>query len=115
MINPHFLNALEYQINNDIDKLNNSELEGFFCEGLMSADEQNSYNKKEIEKTKLVMLEAYLGSEKITRYDVVLRFGPQALTCLQQDLDLTSSIPEQLDHSSLRITPEEALMEIQLQ
>ena len=45
MFNPNFLNALEYQINNDLHNLNDSALDGFFCEGLMQTDDTDNFNK----------------------------------------------------------------------
>lgn len=114
MFNPNFLNALEYQINNDLQNLNDHALEGYFCEGLMQADDTDNFNKKYIEEKKIVMLQAYLGTDAGSRYDVVLKFGPQALDCVKNDRDLMSCIPAELNAQSLRIVPEEALMEIQL-
>ena len=89
MLNKDFLELLEYQLTKALTISQNSQLKGFWCDGILLPSE----NEKKLLKTKQVLMTAFLGKDGQDKYDLTLKFGVNSLNNYANCLSLFSCVP----------------------
>lgn len=113
--NEKFCTKLEYRICHELEKSNDSELKGFWCDGISWFTSQNQLTKKHVNDKRKIETKAWIGKTGQTEYNAIIHFGQKALSKYANGLDLTECIPE-LDYQVdwIEIDIENKTLEIRL-
>lgn len=93
MPNTHFNTFLEYELTKAFQHSQNPDLKGFWCDGIIPNQPENTYTQKDVNDHRQVILKAYLGKDGQTEYELILKFGSKSLSRFARGLDLTVCVP----------------------
>jgi hypothetical protein len=94
LIDQDFCNNLERIISGAFQHLENKETRGFWCDGITLSQPESQYSKKHVNETRSVALKAFIGKDGQTEYELILKFGPKALSRYERDLSIEQCIPD---------------------
>jgi hypothetical protein len=94
MLNQDFCQTLEYKICEALENINNENVKGFWCDGVLLSEPDLYYSQKFINDNRQTKLKAYVGKTGQTVYILTLKFGRKALSRYARDLDLAPCIPQ---------------------
>lgn len=115
MLTDNFFNKLEREvIPNALEKIATPDTKGFWCDGLTTVVSDIYYTKKSVNDNRYVPLLAYIGKDGQTKYEVILHFGPKALSRYTRDLSITDCIPDTNASEWFTIDVQQKKIELQL-
>ena len=115
MLDNDFFNTLEWEtIPNALEEIGNPDTKGFWCDGVMTTASDIYYTKKFVNDNRYVPLLAYVGKDGTGKFEVILYFGPQALSRYARDLSITECIPDTAASEWFAIDVQQQKIEIQL-
>ena len=95
MLDAILFNKLEWEIIPDaLEKISNPATRGFWCDGVMTTASDICYTKKFVNDNRYVPLLAYIGKGGDYQYELILHFGPKALSRYARDLSIIECIPD---------------------
>jgi len=92
--NEKFCTKLEYRICHELDKSNDSELKGFWCDGVSWLPTENQLTKKHVNDNRKIETIAWIGKTGQTKFKAIINFGKKALSKYAKEVDLTECIPD---------------------
>ncbi len=92
--NKDFCTQLEYRICYEFEKSTDSELKGFWCDGISWTPNEFQLTKKYINDDRKIITKAWIGKTGQDEYQAIIYFGKKALSRFTKESDLTDSIPE---------------------
>jgi hypothetical protein len=90
MLDSDFCTYLEYQLCDFLKTSEREDLKGFWCDGVLPAN----YSKKYINDNRTALLKAFIGKDGQTEFEILLEFGPKALSNYAKDLTIQDCIPK---------------------
>lgn len=90
MFDQDFCTYLEYQLCEFFKSSDQEALKGFWCDGVLPV----KHSKQYITDNKTALLKAFIGKKGQTEFEVVLEFGPKALSRHARDLTIQTCIPK---------------------
>jgi hypothetical protein len=115
MLNDDFFSKLEREIiPNALEEISIPGTNGFWCDSVTTIASDLYYTKKFINDNKYVSLLAYIGKDGQTKYEVILYFGPKALSRYARDLPIVECIPDTNASEWFTIDVQKQKIEIQL-
>lgn len=111
MINRDFCEVLECWINTAL-KQDSSVLKHFWCDGVLDNQYDIYYSKKFMNDKRSTLLKVFTGESGQVEYELILRFGPKALSRFARDLPLIECMPD--PEAGFSIDPESRTCVIQL-
>jgi hypothetical protein len=99
MLNKGFYEHLAFTITKLLEQSNDPAVKGFWCDGIVETMHEVSYSKKFINDNRKIILKVFIGKTGQDEYELVLHFGPQALSKHARDLDLADCIPHVYDEN----------------
>jgi len=114
MLNKDFCDYLEIAICNVFIHLDSPETRGFWCDGVMLDHINETYTLKNLNKKRQVKMIAYIGKDGQTKYNLILKFGSNALNRLTKNLVLNQCIPTDEASKWFSIDTERHQLELQL-
>ncbi|PCJ64884.1 MAG: hypothetical protein COA58_11465 [Bacteroidetes bacterium] len=91
--NEEFCTQLEYQICKELEKSDDQELRGFWCDGVSCLPTEIQLTKKHVNDNRKIETKAWIGKDGQDVYLTIIYFGKKALKRYAKDKDLTDSIP----------------------
>lgn len=116
MPNDDFLGKLEYEIIPDaLEQIGNPETIGFWCDGVMISADTN-YTQKSVNDKRHITLKAFIskGKQAAGEYELILYFGPKALSRYARELSIIECIPGTDASKWFYIDVQKQTIEIQL-
>ena len=93
--NEEFCLQLEYTLEEKFRGMNKEEINGYWCDGLMwDINNTKQLSKKSINDTRMIEGVAWVGNSGQERYDLVIKFGNQALKRVAKGKSLLDCIPD---------------------
>ena len=92
--NEAFCGLLEHRISQEFYRVKDSELKGYWCDGVSWALNQNELSKKYINDKRKIETRAWIGKNGQTAFKAILHFGRKALSNYARGVSLESTIPE---------------------
>ena len=114
MLDQDFCEFLEYQICKAIEHSDNSQIKGFWCDGIVLNQPDSSYSQKSVNNNRQVILKAFIGKDGQTEYELVLKFGNKALSRFERNLDIKECVPSPDNQNWFTIDTKRKKIEIQL-
>lgn len=114
MLDQDFCEFLEYEICKAFKHSDNEQIKGFWCDGVLLNQSDNSYSQKIINDNKQVILKAFIGKDGQTEYDLTLKFGNKALSRFVRNLDIKECVPNPDKTNWFDIDTKRNKIEIQL-
>src|ERR1041385_4710939 len=96
MLNDDFLNEMEWKIiPNALEEISQPDTKGFWCDGVIISAGTN-HTKKFVNDNRHITLKAFInnGIQGVGEYDLILYFGPKALSRYARDLSVFECIPD---------------------
>ncbi|MDI3320785.1 hypothetical protein [Pinibacter soli] len=94
MLDNKFCWFLELEISNALASSKDDNLKGFWCDGVLLPTFENDYSKKFVNDSRQITMTAFIGLTGQDQYELILRFGPTALSKYARDLDISECIPK---------------------
>ena len=94
MIDQELCDHLEYRIGELLEKSEDAELLGFWCDGVMLLESDHHYVKENVRETGELSLRAFAGKSGQDKYELVLRLGEKALSAYDNGQSLKGYIPD---------------------
>ncbi len=114
MINRDFCEFLEYEICKAFEHSDNEEINGFWCDGVLTNQPDSHYSQKFVNDNRQVILKAFIGKDGQTVYELTLKFGNKALSRYARNLDIKECVPNPDKQNWFDIDIERHKIEIQL-
>ena len=92
--NEKFCTRLEYRICSELEKSNDAELKGFWCDGVSWFPTDIQLTKKHVNDKRKIETKAWIGKTGQDVYQTIIHFGKKALSRYAKDVDLTECIPD---------------------
>ncbi len=113
--NKEFCTRLEYRICYELEKSTDSELKGFWCDGISWFPIENQLSKKLVNDKRKIETKAWIGKTGESEFKAIIHFGKKALSNYAKGFDLTQTIPELESESEwIEIDIENKIIEIKL-
>ena len=93
MLDQDFCEFLEYEICKAFGHSKDEQVTGFWCDGIVLNQPDNTYSKKSVNDNRQVKLKAFIGMDGQTEYELTLKFGKKALSRFARNLDITECVP----------------------
>ncbi len=93
MLGQAFCEFLEYEISKMFEHSVNDQTKGFWCDGVLLSQPESNYSQKFVNDNRHVKLKAFIGKDGQTEYELILKFGPQALSRYARNLDIYACVP----------------------
>ncbi len=114
MLDRNFCDFLEYEICKAFQHSDNSEIKGFWCDGVLLPLTDNTYPKQFINQNKYIVLKAFIGKNGQQEYELILKFGNKALRQLAKNIDIKDCVPNPDKPNWFNIDTKHYRIEIQL-
>ena len=75
-----FLDFLEYEISNAFKESGNTEIQGFWCDGLLTSQPDHQYSKDAVGNNRFIILKAFTGRDGQQEFELTLKLGDMALS-----------------------------------
>jgi hypothetical protein len=96
MVNSDFCEFLAYKLGPAFEHSDNEEVRGFWCDGILLSEPDQSYSKKFINDNGQIILKAFIGKDGQIEYQLKLIFGRKALSRYARDLEISVCVPDPL-------------------
>ncbi len=93
MLDQDFCDFLEYEICKALRNSDNTEINGFWCDGVTFSQPDHYYSQKFVSDNKEIKLKTFLGKDGQTEFELILKFGNKALSRFSRNLDLKACVP----------------------
>lgn len=93
MIDQDFCDFLEYEICKALMHSGNTEIKGFWCDGVTFLQSDHYYAQTFVNENKEIKLKTFIGKEGQTEFELTLKFGNNALSRFSRNLDLKACVP----------------------
>ena len=93
IIDRDFCEFLEYEICKAFEHSDNDEIKGFWCDGVLTDQPDSYYSQKFVNDNREVKLQAFIGKDGQTEYELTLKFGNKALSRYARNLDIKECVP----------------------
>ncbi len=114
MFDENFFITLEWEvIPNALAEIDHAITKWFWCDGVTTISD-SYYTKKSVHDNRYVPLKAYFGEDGQTEYELILYFGPKALSRYARDLSILECIPATNAAEWFAVDIEQLKIEIQL-
>lgn len=110
--NEDFCSVLEYAISQAL--ASPEAPSGFWCDGVMPYGADEQYSATTMVENKYATLQALVGKDGQSPYELLLHFGPAALNRIENGLAFEDCIPSPLTSDSFRIDTASRSLDIQL-
>jgi hypothetical protein len=114
ILDQDFCEFLEYEICKALEHSDNDQIKGFWCEGVLLNQPDNSYSQKFVNDNKQILLKAFIGIDGQTEYELTLKFGNKALSRFARNLDIKECVPRPDKQNWFDIDTKQNKIEIQL-
>ena len=115
MLDDNFFNKLEQEIiPNALEQLANPDAKGFWCDGVTTGVSDYFYSKQFVNDNRYVPLVAYIGKDGQSEYQLILYFGPKALSRSARELSIEECIPDTDASEWFTIDVQQQKIEIQM-
>jgi hypothetical protein len=94
MLDPSFCEILEYKLCDVLSELDNANLKGFWCDGVILSEDDQHYSQKYVNDNRQVKMKAFIGKDGQTIYNLNLMFGSKSLSRYARNLDIIECIPK---------------------
>ncbi len=115
MLDQDFCEYLEYTICKALEHLDNDQIRGFWCDGILLNQQDNTYSQKFVNDNKQIILKAFIGKDGQTEYELTLKFGNKALSRYTRNLDIKGCVPNTDKQNWFDIDTKRNKIEIQLE
>jgi hypothetical protein len=115
MLDQDFCEFLEYKICKALVHSDNDQIKGFWCDGVLLNQPDNTYSQEFIKDSKQIKLKAFIGNDGQTEYELTLKFGNRALIRFAKNLDIKECVPSPENHNWFALDTEQNRIEIQLE
>jgi len=92
--NEEFCTRLEYRICHELEKSTDSDLKGFWCDGVSWFPTKKQLTKKYVNDKRKIETKAWIGKTGQTEFKATVHFGKKALSKYAEGMDLTECIPD---------------------
>jgi hypothetical protein len=115
MLDDDFLVKMEWEIiPNALEEIGNPDTSGCWCDGVMITVDTND-TKKFVNDKRHITLKAFMCREQgVEEYDLILLFGPKALSRYARELSILECIPNAPASEWFYFDVQKQTMEIQL-
>ena len=94
--NKDFCSKLESRICREFENSKDTELKGFWCDGVLWKPLiENQLTKKHVNDKRQIVTKAWIGKTGQTEYQATICFGKMSLSKYAKGIDLTDCIPEE--------------------
>ena len=114
MLDRDFCEFLEYEICKAFEHLDNDQIKGFWCDGILLNQSDYTYSQKFVNDNRQVKLKAFVGKDGQTEYELILKFGKKALSRYARNLDIRECVPSPEKQHFFDIDTKQKKIEIQL-
>ena len=94
MLDKEFCETLEYKLCNVFENLNDENLKGFWCDGVLLTEPEKCYSQKFVNDNRQVKMQVFVGKDGQTTYSLTLHFGKKALSRYARNLSIIECIPQ---------------------
>lgn len=115
MIDQDFCDFLEYELCRAFENSDKEKVKGFWCDGVLLSETDDSYSKKYVNDNKKVRFRAFIGKDGQSEYGLILKFGKKALSRFARGLDIKECIPKQNIDDWFDIDIDNNIIELQLE
>jgi hypothetical protein len=91
--NEEFCTRLEYRICHELEKSTDSELNGFWCDGVSWFPSEKQLTKKHVNDKRKIETKAWIGKTGQMEFKTTVQFGKKALSKYAKGMELTECIP----------------------
>lgn len=112
MLDQDFCAYLEYEISRALEQLADDDLKGYWCDGVLSLV-NNDYSVKAINRSREIILKAFIGQDGQSEYALILKLGNKAFSRYSRNLDIKECMPDMQSRGTWNIDIEARTMEIQ--
>ena len=113
MLDENFFSVLEYEICKMLKNSDQKHINTLWCDGVLPSDPM-VYSKKYVNDYQTISLKAFMGTDGQTEYELLLKFGPMALSKFARDLSIQECIPKPDEPEGHSIDVKNKKMYIQL-
>lgn len=114
IIDQDFCEFLEYEICKAFEHSENDQIKGFWCDGVLLNQPDDSYSQKFVNDNRQITLKAFIGKDGQTEYELTLKFGNKALSRYSRNLDIKECLPNPEKQNWFEIDTKLNKIEIQL-
>jgi hypothetical protein len=114
MLDKIFCEALEYSLCDGLENVDDKDLKGFWCDGILLSEDDKYYSQKFVNDNKQVKMQIFVGKDGQTVYSLTLKFGNKALSRYARNLDIVECIPQADFQSWFKIDTSKKEIEVQL-
>lgn len=114
MITHDFCEFLEYEICKAFEHSDNDQVKGFWCDGVVISQSDNFYSQKFVNDNRQITLTAFIDKDGQTEYELILKFGDNALDKYARNLDVNECVPNPIKQNWFEIDTNHHKIEIQL-
>ena len=114
MLDQIFCEILEYRLCDAFEDFTDEGLKGFWCDGVLLSEDGKEYSQKHVNDNRQVKMQAFVGKDGQTVYDLTLIFGIKALSRYARNLDIVECIPETESQKWLKIDISKKVIEVLL-
>tara|TARA_A100000171_G_scaffold51683_1_gene66751 strand:+ start:922 stop:1269 length:348 start_codon:yes stop_codon:yes gene_type:complete len=107
--NQSFCSKLEYALTDAFKESNESELKGFWCDGI----QHDEFNTQKLLRDKVIKTTAWIGKDEQMRYDMLIHLGTKSLEKITRNKELDSCIPSSIEQR-LEISLDDRVVEVHL-
>ena len=94
VFNEEFCTKLEFRICRELEKSEDLELKGFWCDGISWFPNENQLTKKHVNDKRKLETKAWIGKTGQTEFKAIIHFGKKALSKYAKEIELTECIPD---------------------
>ena len=94
VFNEEFCTKLEFRICRELEKSEDPELKGFWCDGISWFPNENQLNKKHVNDKRKIETKAWIGKTGQTEFKATVYFGKKAVSKYARGIELTECIPD---------------------
>jgi len=91
--NEEFCTQLEYRICHELEKSDDPNLKGFWCDGISWRVNEAQLTKKHVNDKRKIETKAWIGKTGQTEFKATIQFGKEALSSYEKGNSLTECIP----------------------
>lgn len=114
MLDQEFCETLEYSLCAAFENIDDEEVKGFWCDGVLLSEPDNCYSQKFVNDNRQIEMHALVGKDGQTVYRLTLKFGTRALSRFARNLDIIGCIPQTDFEKWLKIDTVKREIEVQL-
>jgi len=94
MLDNEFCETFEYKLCDVFENLDDENLKGFWCDGVLLTEPEKYYSLKFVNDNRKVKMEVFVGKDGQTNYSLTLHFGKKALSRYASNLSIIECIPQ---------------------